>query len=657
MRWKKMRNTSQFFITTIVLSATTLLWGCTTTVVPKKSESIVSKTIAAAKATGLKSAQDDIVTRRSVITDYASAEPDESAYNFLARALKASQPTRSLLQLAAAQRFLEGGIPRAADRILDAIHQPLLTSWITSQHQILSAALALEEGNPKKSLRRQANFNQSSFDSAQQSAAGYLKVIALLMDDQVKNALELVHVASARENAKNHVDLLVQTTLDYLSFFSEEDLDSIAKDHPWDVEQLAWIDLANKLAVKGWKHHDLQAALTEWLATNPQHPARTVAESRKRELCSINHEMHIALILPISSKYADAAIAFREGFKSHLDDRKETPEPLIMVYDFGNNPDQAEEKYNQAVVNGADFIVGPLGREAVNTLANRAALTVPTLLIGKDKANVRSNAFSLDLSRKAEARSIVAHARKRGLRTALFLYNNGQEYQDAAQEAEATWSTLGGAVADRAIIPSNVSDYSELISRLLGLDASKKRVDDMEKIIGSPSITDLNTRVRPDLDVIFMFTNKVTARVLKPQLDFHKAGRLAIYALNLVFNGQPDVMKDLDLEGVMFSEMPSMLDNYKSSDQTDPMVVKNMGQTRPATNRFNALGADSYLISCFLLGTNGKLKLKINGASGILTLNKNNLIQRQSSWVIFKSGRPTQFRPVLTTLTEFNSRP
>ncbi|MBT5189831.1 MAG: hypothetical protein HN549_02790, partial [Proteobacteria bacterium] len=99
------------------------------------------------------------------------------------------------------------------------------------------------------------------------------------------------------------------------------------------------------------------------------------------------------------------------------------------------------------------------------------------------------------------------------------------------------------------------------------------------------------------------------------------------------------------------------LDNYKSSDQTDPMVVKNMGQTRPATNRFNALGADSYLISCFLLGTNGKLKLKINGASGILTLNKNNLIQRQSSWVIFKSGRPTQFRPVLTTLTEFNSRP
>ena len=147
-----------------------------------------------------------------------------------------------------------------------------------------------------------------------------------------------------------------------------------------------------------------------------------------------------------------------------------------MVYDFGNNPDQAEEKYNQAVVNGADFIVGPLGREAVNTLANRAALTVPTLLIGKDKANVRSNAFSLDLSRKAEARSIVAHARKRGLRTALFLYNNGQEYQDAAQEAEATWSTLGGAVADRAIIPSNVSDYSKLISRLLGLDESKKHL-------------------------------------------------------------------------------------------------------------------------------------------------------------------------------------
>ena len=652
-----MRNTNRFFITTIVLGATTLLWGCTTTIVPKKSESIASKTSAAAETTGLKSAPDDIVTLRPAITDYATAESDESAYNFLARALKTSQPTRSLLQLAAAQRFLEGGIPRSAGRILDAIHQPFLTTWITSQHQILSAALALEEGSPKKSLRQQANFNQSSFDSAQQSTAEYLEVIALLMDDQVRNALELVHVASAQENPKKHVDLLVQTTLDYLSFFSEEDLDSIAKDRPWDVEQLAWIDLANKLAVKGWKNHNLEAALTEWLATNPQHPAHAVAESRKRELCSIDDERHIALILPISSKYADAAIAFREGFKSHLDDRKETPQPLITVYDFGDNPDQAEEKYNQAVINGADFIVGPLGREAVNTLANRAALTVPTLLIGKDKANVRSNAFSLDLSRKAEARSIVAHARKRGLHTALFLYNNGQEYRDAAQEAEATWSTLGGAVADRAIIPSNVSDYSKLISRLLGLDESKKRVDDLEQTIGSPSITGLDTRIRPDLDVIFMLTDKVTARVLKPQLDFHKAGRLPIYALNVVFNGQPDVMKDLDLEGVMFSEMPSMLDHYNSSDQTKPMVLTNMEQTRLANKRFKALGADSYLISCFLLKTNGELKLNINGASGILTLSKNNLIQRQSSWVFFKNGRPTEFRPVLTVLTELNSRP
>ena len=165
--------------------------------------------------------------------------------------------------------------------------------------------------------------------------------------------------------------------------------------------------------------------------------------------------------------------------------------------------------------------------------------------------------------------------------------------------------------------------------------------------------------VEPGVARFFQFRQPVFPfrSLIQLRHDFSSRARFQENVFNLVFNGQPDVMKDLDLEGVMFSEMPSMLDNYKSSDQTDPMVVKNMGQTRPATNRFNALGADSYLISCFLLGTNGKLKLKINGASGILTLNKNNLIQRQSSWVIFKSGRPTQFRPVLTTLTEFNSRP
>jgi outer membrane PBP1 activator LpoA protein len=116
-------------------------------------------------------------------------------------------------------------------------------------------------------------------------------------------------------------------------------------------------------------------------------------------------------------------------------------------------------------------------------------------------------------------------------------------------------------------------------------------------------------------------------------------------------------MKDLDLEGVMFSEMPSMLDRYKLSDKTGPKVMTNTEQSRPATNRFNALGADSYQISCFLLGANDKLKLKINGASGILTLNENNLIQRKPSWVFFKNGHPTEFRPVLTVLTESNARP
>ena len=139
----------------------------------------------------------------------------------------------------------------------------------------------------------------------------------------------------------------------------------------------------------------------------------------------------------------------------------------------------------------------------------------------------------------------------------------------------------------------------------------KRGVGALEQISASPSITGLDTRIRPDLDVIFMFTDKATARILKPQLDFHKAGRFPIYALNLVFNGQPDVMKDLDLEGVMFSEMPSMLDRYKSSDQTDPNGDKKNGSNlRPATNRFNALGADSYQISCFLLGDKRQIKVK-----------------------------------------------
>ncbi|MDZ7735333.1 MAG: penicillin-binding protein activator [Gammaproteobacteria bacterium] len=86
----------------------------------------------------------------------------------------------------------------------------------------------------------------------------------------------------------------------------------------------------------------------------------------------------IALILPFSSAYSEAARIIRDGFMAGwYQDGSDRPE--IRIYDAGQ--ENIVSIYNQAVTDGAQMIVGPLQKGAVNTLVNQGLITVPTLTL------------------------------------------------------------------------------------------------------------------------------------------------------------------------------------------------------------------------------------------------------------------------------------
>lgn len=584
------------------------------------------------------------------LKDLAVSEPETSAQAFLLRALNASRQDRTLLHLAAAKRYLEAGRYDPASLILDLVRDTTGDPWITHQRLLLTAALELGLNRPGKSLRELARLAEANLDTNQEDTALYLTLRAHLAREDVAAALTSIDRFIERTEDTTRIIDPANTVIEHVAQFSVLQFASLAQELSADPQHLAWLALARTIAQEGWQPEKQRIALMNWIEDHPSHSAYRFARHRVDATCVPNPSASIALILPLSSPFRDAAIAFEEGFSSRLLADGTTASIAIKAYDFGDDFDNAKTLYDQAVDEGATFIVGPLGREAVASLSSYRAMPVPTLLIGHDEAAPRSRAFSLDLSREREALDLVEHAWQRGFRHALFLYGSEKEKQDIAQFAAAAWVDHGGVVIDSVIIPNTTADHTELLSRLFRLGLSEQTNDEMQRLTGGNIALETDTEIRPDLDLILLFTDSATARLLKPQIDFYKASGIPVYSQNVVFEGRPDPVNDLDLEGILFSDMPWMVRAGLGWESSEPDEAPAMPRRGSPLSRFFALGADAYLLACQLLEHPNQSRWRIGGVSGTFQSTTNGQINRSSDWVIYKGGALEAFAPALVVL-------
>ncbi|MEF8833585.1 MAG: penicillin-binding protein activator, partial [Halofilum sp. (in: g-proteobacteria)] len=185
---------------------------------------------------------------------------------------------------------------------------------------------------------------------------------------------------------------------------------------------------------------------------------------------------------------------------------------------------------------------------------------------------------------------------------------------------------------------SEASDYGRPIQALLNLDSSYARERQLQNTIGKD--VRFEPRRRQDIEVIFMAAMPRQARLLEPQLEFHRAGDLPVYATSHVFSGVPDPDSDWDLNGLFFTEMPWILDNLDDPDPLYQAVTEHWPGSRGQYPRLYALGIDAFVVLPHLgrLGENGDAVL--NGRTGRLTLDGQGRIHRQPRWATFIKGRP-----------------
>ncbi|MCK4743082.1 MAG: penicillin-binding protein activator [Sulfuriflexus sp.] len=380
--------------------------------------------------------------------------------------------------------------------------------------------------------------------------------------------------------------------------------------------------------------------LDAWKNNHPLHPAvaRFLLTLRNIEKSATPVPQQIALLLPLNGRIAEPARAVRDGFLAayYKSETQKNNNTSIKLYDA--DATNIELVYQQAISDGADFVVGPLAKDAVNQLSLKESFTVPTLMLNANDttAIAHSRLYQFALLPEDEARQVAERIWLEGHNKGIILYpesNWGERVRNAFQQH---WLYLGGQLVDIQTYSLTNKDYAKPVRDVLNVDDSKQRFKQLRRVLGGK--LEFEVRRRQDIDFVFLAAFPEQARQIRPQLKFYDASKIPVYATSHVYTGKIDRQRDRDMNGIIFGDMPWTIANQ---DQALKGNLAKLWRSRAEKlARFYAFGIDAYNIIPHLQRLQQYPFERYNGSTGSLRIDENLRLIRQLSWAKFRAGKP-----------------
>ena len=409
-------------------------------------------------------------------------------------------------------------------------------------------------------------------------------------------------------------------------------------------------------------------AIVEWSAQYPDHPALQIIIPQLKEasLLEIARPKHIALLLPLEGQFANASAVVRDGFMSAWDRDKLDPlRPKVSVWNTEGQDVVAV--YQQARSTGADFIVGPLDKEAVTTLAESGKVDVPMLTLNQVQtvetsastdseestaseethnedepipaiAMTSGGLFQFTLSPEGEAETVADRAWADGHGRAAVLVPQGEWGERVAEAFATRWVDLGGELAVSQAYDNQARDMSEFVTALLAVDQSRERWRTLQNAMGLK--LEHEPRRRQDMDFIFMAAFPRQARQLRPTLMFHHASDVPVYSTSHLYTGIPNPQQDIDLESVVFGDMPWIVSPDERTKSIRLDAESKWGDGAFRFTRLYAFGIDAYSVVAELNDLFKDPSLEFHGTTGMLSIESNGVMVRKLVWAQFVGGLP-----------------
>lgn len=373
------------------------------------------------------------------------------------------------------------------------------------------------------------------------------------------------------------------------------------KSNAQNEEELGYLDFAiNRLSVDASQYAYFDA---NWLERYPDHPAKVLidlANINNNGNQPININMNgdinqIAVIMPLTGKLGSYGDAFRQGIMVAQQEQRLSSN--IRFYDV--NGKDVLTVYDQAIADGAQFVVGPLTKENVSKVINNG-IKVPTLAINSFDYVSVDNAFFFALSPENEGAQAAKKIYEDMKQTPLLIVPETDKGNRIIDGFQREWF-------------HNVNSNPIIIKRF------KNRADVTTAITEGLS--------QGNVDAVYLCGSAMEVSLIKSQMQVSFPGNRDYYITN---NSNPGSLKasvTKNMKGIYIGDMPWLL---QDSDLKDT-IKESLDISNINILTFFALGYDSITIvpNIKTMAENG---IPVNGLTGKLYVNEQGKVNTEVEW-------------------------
>jgi outer membrane PBP1 activator LpoA protein len=567
----------------------------------------------------------------------AAGQYADAAGVYIGMASETSGQERDRLTLLAIEQWLFAGDGRRARGALSQMPAPasgeLLWLWSAD-----AAALSLWEGRPDRALDLLNPLSEQALPADHRARVEALRGDAWFQKGEPLRAVDLY---TQRENWLDSPQAIEANRQRLWAGLIVSDTQTLknASEVAYDPITRGWLSLAALANSTGQQGIGWGNGVIRWQETFINHPAIGVLSDLSLPQDSLlNYPRQVALLLPLSGNNEAAGNAIKNGFLgSYFSAIGGTDsQQQRKVYDV-NADGGVVGAYSQAVLDGAEFVVGPLLRRSVTELAEEMLLPVPVLSLNYLPSDILPppGFFQFALAPEDEAASAAVRAiGDEGLRAVALVPAN-----DWGRRVLSSFATefegLGGTLLEYRNYEPNAQDFSFEIENLMGLSQSVQRYQRLRANIGGP--LQFDPRRRQDIDFVFLAADAKAGRLIKSQLKFHYAGELPVYSTSFIYT--MDGRSDSDLNDIMFADAPWVV-SPPAWIADYPSIYNEYWPAEKRLARLHAMGYDAYNLVGELFNAREGDMDEITGATGRLFLTADGRVHRRLAWARFERGQP-----------------
>lgn len=577
-----------------------------------------------------------------------SGEFDDSkpAEYYIRLASESSGAIRQQYLIKAAQLLYQRGDISSAQQQLSTIRPEDVEGARHTQIQLLAARIALANDNPTQAIEllpAADRLNTEQYIEASEIRADANVALGYFMAAvRTRAHIDELFVKPKLRNTNHEKIWTALLALPAVILTNETS-------EKTDIQ--GWLELARMMRNAQTDISGLQNDILNWGTRFPQHPVSNDFIDRLLDAYLANYTAtsNIAVLLPLQGRYKSVTDAIKGGFLSaYYDDSLLAAKPKIRFYDTSESG--FEQLYQQAVSEGANYIVGPIDKDTINRLASITKLDVPVLTLNyaTTSLSTTSNLYQFGLLPEDEAIQAAELAIRQDKMNAAILVPSSEWGQRLQQAFKTRFEELGGKVHAVQNYDTKSDDYTRPIKELFNLDDSTSRHRDLERLFGAQ--LEYSPYRRQDIDMIFLAATYHSARGIMPAFKFHHAGDLQVYSTSHVYAGHINKSADMDLNDLLFCDSPWTL-----LSGNDNPLKKTFESTWPEMENFTrlfALGIDAYNVIRNLNYLESQDYARFSGQTGNIYLDDNRRLHRELLWARFKKGLPTYINTTTSPLQQ-----